>query len=464
METLLTRNVTATRLPSRKRIVLTTMGSLGDLHPYIAIALGLKRHGHDVVMATSRCYEQKIKALDLGFHPIRPDADWLANNDVMRRMMDFRWGTVRVVRDVLLPVLRETYDDTLEAVDGADLLVSHPIAFATRLVAEKTGIPWASTMITPLGFFSAWDVSILAFAPQFSAKLRGLGPAFWGPLLKIGKRAVRYWAEPIDRLASELGLPRKRQNPLGDGHSPDLVMALFSRLHADKQPDWPDQTVVTGFPFYDRYDGTRMPAALAQFLDAGPAPIVFTLGTAASADAGSFYEHATRAAQRLKCRAVLVVGKEWTMKDGNPTLGDGRSNSESGINKVVDGIVTCEYAPFSELFPRSKIIVHHAGIGTTGLAMQSGRPSLVMPFAHDNPDNAERSRRLGIARTISRHGHSAKSLANELRVLIDNPMYARRASQIAEQVQREDGVQTACNALERLLAKDCRLHQVQASA
>lgn len=155
MSALLTANETAADLPGRKWIVLTTMGSLGDLHPYIAIGLGLKKRGHDVVLATSRCYEQKIKALNLGFHPVRPDANWLAQNDVLRRMMDFRWGTVRVVRDVLLPVLRETYEDTLEAAHGADLLVSHPIAFATRLVAEKTGIPWASTMITPLGFFSA---------------------------------------------------------------------------------------------------------------------------------------------------------------------------------------------------------------------------------------------------------------------------------------------------------------------
>ncbi len=441
------------------------MGSLGDLHPYIAIGLGLKKRGHDVVIATSQCYQQKIEALGLGFHPIRPDAHWLATEDVMRRMMDFRWGTVRVVRDVLLPVLEETYQDTLAAAQNADLLVSHTIAFATRLVSEKTGIPWASTMITPLGFFSAWDVSILAFAPDFSIKLRKLGPRFWKPLLKVAKRAVRYWAEPIDRLSAELGLARKKENPLGDGHSPALVLALFSKLHADIQPDWPTQTVVTGFPFYDSYDGSKMLPELAQFLDDGPSPIVFTLGTAASAHAGEFYEHSAAAARQLGRRAVLVVGKEWCMENGNPMLGNKNSKSHNSIQQLHDGIVACEYAPFSELFPRAEVLVHHGGIGTTGLAMHAGRPSLVMPFAHDNPDNAERSRRLGIARTISRYKYTPHTLASELRHLLDNPAYSQKATEVGNQVRQENGVHTACNALESLLNSSRPLsHPIKRSA
>ncbi len=114
-------------------------------------------------------------------------------------------------------------------------------------------------------------------------------------------------------------------------------------------------------------------------------------------------------------------------------------------------MVACDYAPFSGLFPRAAAIVHPGGIGTTGLAMRSGRPMLVAPFAHDHPDNAERVARLGIARTVPRHSYTSARAAAELRRLLDNPAYSQRALAVGEQVRQEDGVQVACDALEGLV-------------
>ena len=83
-----------------KRIVLTTLGSLGDLHPYIAIALGLKARGHEAVLATGECYRRKVEALGLGFRAVRPDSAIVSDPAAMRRFMDLRLGTVRVLRCV----------------------------------------------------------------------------------------------------------------------------------------------------------------------------------------------------------------------------------------------------------------------------------------------------------------------------------------------------------------------------
>src|SRR5215468_2052552 len=139
----------------RRRIVLTTFGSLGDLHPYIAVALGLKGRGHKAVIATSGAYRQKIEALGIGFRAVRPDhPDPEAAPELMRRSMDRRTGSEFVIRQYMMPVLRESYEDTLAAAGGADLLVSHLLTFTTRLVAEKKGIPWVSTNLQPLGFLS----------------------------------------------------------------------------------------------------------------------------------------------------------------------------------------------------------------------------------------------------------------------------------------------------------------------
>src|SRR5215471_4318687 len=147
-----------------KRVVITTIGSLGDLHPFIAIALGLKARGHEPVMATSECYRQKIEALGLGFRPVRPDSAWIADPVKMQRYMHLRWGLVRLAREMMFPVLHDTYADTLAAAEGADLLVSQ-ISLCARLVAEKTGIAWASTVHMPLFFFSAHDLPVFPVLP-----------------------------------------------------------------------------------------------------------------------------------------------------------------------------------------------------------------------------------------------------------------------------------------------------------
>ncbi|MFI5386511.1 MAG: glycosyltransferase [Fimbriimonadales bacterium] len=181
--------------PTRKRILLTAVGSLGDLHPYIAIALGLRERGHEALIATSNCYRQKIEALGLGFRTLRPDSNWVDDRNAMRRIMDLRWGTMRVLRDVLLPVLRESYQDILAAAEGVDLLVSHPLTYATRLVAEKKEIPWASSMTAPAGPFGLRP----SLAPRHTRPLED-APLSWAGVL------VAVWADsqathtPVGRL------------------------------------------------------------------------------------------------------------------------------------------------------------------------------------------------------------------------------------------------------------------------
>jgi rhamnosyltransferase subunit B len=418
------------------RIVLTTLGSLGDLHPYIAIALGLKARGHEAVLATAECYRQKVEALGLGFRAVRPNCDVIADPVMMRRFMNFRWGTIRVLREFFIPAVRQTYEDTLAAVDGgADLLVSHPITWTTRLVAEKKSIPWASTQITPFCLGSAYDPPALPGFPDVSTRLYFLGPNFWGPLRRSLMWATRTWAKPIYRLRSEIGLPAAGDNPLVDGDSPSMVLALFSKVLADKQPDWPSQAIHTGFPVYDQDGAQGLPPELARFLDDGPPPLVFTLGVSSAMVAGSFFEQSIAAAKKLGRRAVLIAGKDPRFLPAS----------------LPDGVIACRYAPYSEVFPNAAVVVHAGGIGTTGLALRSGRPMLVVPYAHDQPDNAARLTRLGVARTIVGHRITSARLVTELGRLLEDPSFSHRALEVGEQVRHEDGAQAACDALETLL-------------
>jgi UDP:flavonoid glycosyltransferase YjiC (YdhE family) len=420
---------------ARRRIVLTTFGSLGDLHPYIAVALGLKERGHETLIATYGSYRAKIEALGIGFRAVRPDLpDREADPELMRRSIDPRTGSEFVIRQLMMPVIRESYEDTLAAAEGADLLVSHLLTFTTPLVAEKNGIPWVSTNLQPLGFLSVHDPPVFPQVPLLS-KLRFLGPTFHGLFFRCAKWSVRAWFEPWHRLRAELGLPPTSSSPLFEGqHTASLVLALFSKLLADRQPDWPPQTVITGFPLYD--EGLGLPPELVDFLGEDSPPIVFTLGSSGEEVAGPFYEHSVTAAKLLCRRAVIIVGKNAHRPAPLP-----------------DGVIACDYAPFSELFPRAAAIVHAGGIGTTALAMRSGRPMLVVPYAHDQFDNAARVERLGVARTITRRRFTPSRVAAELRQLLDDPMYTERTLKIGEPLRQEDGVRAACDALEALLER-----------
>ena len=425
------------RNSSGRRIVLATWGSFGDLHPYIALALELRARGHQPVLATCGIYREKVEAEGIEFHPVRPDV--LPPEDsgaMLERLMDPRRGTEYLFRELLMPHFREQYADFEEAARGADLLVSHPITYAVPVLGELSGLPWVATVLQPLIFTSAYDPPVPPGHPEMMFLTR-LGPRIIGMLFRVVKPRFRRWVEPVDELRAELGLPRG-ENPIFEGQfSPYLNLALFSRVLSSPQPDWPPNTLVTGFPFYDRIEaGLGMPPGLESFLTSGPPPVVFTLGTSAVFAAGDFYRESIEAVRRLGRRAVFLIG---------------RGEMNQLPNPLPDGMLAVDYAPHSELFPRAAAIVHQGGVGTTGQALRAGRPTLVVPFAHDQPDNGYRVARLGGGRMLVRKRYNASRAASELNKLLEEPSYAARAAEIAREVNAENGTVTACDAIEQLL-------------
>ncbi|VTS06344.1 glycosyltransferase [Tuwongella immobilis] len=415
------------------RIVLATFGSFGDLHPYIAVALELQRRGHTPVVATSPAYRAKVESLGLEFAPVRPDLpDPSEYGPFLKRMMHPSKGTQRLMTEFFLPQLANSFADTLAAANGADLLIGHPITFTVRLVAESRGIPWISSVLAPISFLSAYDPPAVPVIPGL-AEWRFLGPWFFRGFFDFAKRATHAWGAPWHALRAELGLPPIRENPLFDAqHSPHRVLAMFSQHYAAPQVDWPTQTHVTGFPWYDRNANDALPDDVRDFLDAGDPPLVFTLGTAAVFDAGSFYVHAMEAARRLKRRAILMIG---TDERNRPT-------------QLPDSIRVVEYAPYSQLFPRAAAVIHQGGIGTTAQAMRAGVPMLVVPFAHDQHDNAARIRRLGVGGKLKRSRWSPRAAVAALQPLLHDPAIAQRANELGHRIHEESGAAIAADRIE----------------
>jgi len=91
--------------------------------------------------------------------------------------------------------------------------------------------------------------------------------------------------------------------------------------------------------------------------------------------------------------------------------------------------------------------VHHGGIGTTGQALRAGKPMLVVPHAHDQPDNGFRVSRLGVARVLDARRYTTSRVIRHLRALLEEPSYRQRAADVGRQVSAERGTDVACDAL-----------------
>lgn len=418
-----------------RRILLTTLGSFGDVNPYLGLAIALRNRGHRPVLATMPFYRRVVEDAGIAFHPIRPDGD-PTDRALMARLMDARRGTEFILRDVVMAHLRETYADLSAAADGADLLISHPITLAAPIVAEERRLPWASCVLAPMSFFSPHDMPVMPAFPAIKRLERVPGLARL--MVTTAHAMTRGWVRDVAHLRREVGLPPGAHPIFAGQHAPHLVLALFSPLLARPQPDWPPHVRITGPVWYNGATPHVLEPDLERFLDAGSPPVVFTLGTSAVGAAGTFYEESVRAIAVTGMRAVMLIGPHG-------------ENHPKGT--LPDTIRIVPAAPHAALMPRASIVVHQGGAGTLHQAMRAGVPMLVVPHAHDQADNAWRATQLGVGRTLQPRRYRASRVASELRRLVDDPSYRARASAVAATVTQEDGAVAACDAIDELLAR-----------
>jgi UDP:flavonoid glycosyltransferase YjiC (YdhE family) len=422
------------------RILLASIGSLGDIHPMIAIGLVLKSRGHEVVFATSSYYHNRLEQLGFITRTLRPDSIKPTDAEMLAQLMDLRKGTGLLLRDYIFANIRNTYEDLSKFATGADAILVSELVYAGRLVAETRHIPWAFLTLAPSSFFSVYDMPVLPGREPF-AVLHKLGPSFNNLLIQIGKWTCASWPEPYYQLRQELGLP-PQDNPIFHAkYSPHLVLAAFSSVVGKRQKDWPASTVITGFAYHDSipdlFDaldgGVNSLQKLKTFLAQGDPPIVFTLGSAAMFAPGTFYEESLAAAKILKQRAVFLMGQ-------NPLF-----------ENLPDTMLAFDYIPFQDIFPYASIVVHQGGIGTSAQALRFGIPTLCVPYSHDQPDNARRLESLGTSLTLRRKDYSAARVAAKLERLLNDQSIKGKAKELAQLMQEEDGATVAADNIEKMI-------------
>jgi UDP:flavonoid glycosyltransferase YjiC (YdhE family) len=242
----------------------------------------------------------------------------------------------------------------------------------------------------------------------------------------------RMLAPEINRFRDELGLAPVRRIIDQWWHSPQRVLGLFPEWFAPAAPDWPAQVRLTQFPLYDGTFTDPAPPELEEFLDAGPPPVIFTPGSAMSQGA-SFFMQSVKACEILGCRGILLT------------------KFPASVPARLPAHVRCfGYVPFSRVLPRAAAFVHHGGIGTTAQALAAGVPQLIMPLAHDQPDNAERVRLMGAALVVNSKHYVAKEIVLKLKQLLDNPIYRKRCLAIRERFTGIDPLDETCRLIEAI--------------
>lgn len=414
--------------------ILNPVGSHGDVHPFIALGLGLTARGHRVTLVTAGPFRRLAERHGFGFRPTVSEAEYdqfTADPDLWHPRKSF---DVLFAREPLARQLRTTFGHVRDLYTPGDtVLVCGSLGIAARLANDALGVPLATVHLQPVALPSV-------VSPPLFPTLR---MRWWWPywvrrlLYAAGGRFIMdpRIGPPLNALRHELGMPPVR-NVWQWKDSPRLVMNLFPEWYASA-PDWPPQCRSVGFLRYDQADAGLSPG-LDEFLAAGPPPVVVSLGSAMRTGHRHFAA-AAEACRRLGVRGLLLCkGREQVPADLPP------------------GVAHFDYAPFSRVFPRAAAVVHHGGIGTTAQALAAGVPQVVMPLAFDQPDNAARLERLGVARSVPAQRFTADRAVAALSAVLDNPTVQAACKTYAAKMTGPDPVAEACRLVEGLAGTDAR--------
>jgi UDP:flavonoid glycosyltransferase YjiC (YdhE family) len=411
-------------------IILFTIGSHGDVHPFVGIGVALRRRGHDVTLITNEHFRALAERAGLGFAALGSENQFQAlmhDPDLWHPTRGFDAVFLRGV----LPCLKEAYERIEQHyVPGQTVMAASSLGFAARCAQEKLGIPTATVHISPAVLRSAYENPRLAVLPMARWMPRKLKQIIWDG-------GDRYFIDPklapkLNEFRASLGLPPVSGILNHWWNSPTRVIGMWPRWYGPVQPDWPGQLRLVGFGLYDETGVTPMSDDLLRWLDSGEPPIAFTAGSA-MAQGAEFYEASAQACVKLNRRGLLLT-----------------RHNEQLPKDLPAGVRHESYAPFGQLLPHCAALVHHGGIGTTAQALRAGVPQLIMPMSHDQFDNARRVEKLLAGLELHRRKYRAHTVARVLNRLMNSDSIRQGCRAVAQKFVGTDVMPLTCEHIEQL--------------
>jgi sterol 3beta-glucosyltransferase len=402
-------------------VTIVTLGTRGDVQPFVALGAGLKEAGHEVTLVTGKSFGTMISGRGLRYVALDMDLLELAQSPEGRAALRSPRGALRMARG-LMPIVRKMLVDQWEAaaLSGADAVVYHPKAMGGYHVAEALGVPGFLALPVPaLSSTRAFPVPVLPL-PDLGGPLNKLSyGAFFRSITLPYRGMVNRWRKET------LGLPALPLSASELELRGEPVVRLYpcSPCVVPVPADWDESSAMTGYWFLDTGSDWRPPDELATFLEDGPPPVYVGFGSAAPDPEGS-RAAALAALRRLGLRGVLVTGR-----------------SVMASPEVVE----IEGTPHDRLFPRMAAVVHHGGAGTTAEGLRAGRPTAVFPSNFgDQLFWGRRVHALGVGpEPVPQKRLTAEGMVAAIHSITDDEDMRRRAAALGEKIQAEDGVARA---------------------
>lgn len=415
------------------RIALATVGTSGDVNPFVGLGQALRARGHDVWLLTNPHFAGLVERCGLPLLPLGTETQYL---EAMAHADS--WHPTRGYRVFLsncLTIVEQAYEHlTALAADGPLVVAASPMVFGARIAQEKHDLRMATIFPNPILLPSVYAPPKLHLMPIPD----WIGP--WGArlLFRIGEAKFDSIIQPaLNAARARLGLPRARQMWKHWRNSPDRIIGLWPEWLYPRQADWPAQAVTTGFVEFDGAATTpshasRNGAWRHELAPHDVKPIVFTAGTG-MCQGHRFFSLAADACRRLNRPGLLLTERREQVPEHLP-----------------EGVRHVAYAPFGELLPHAAALVHHGGIGTAARGMKAALPQLILPLSFDQYDNAFRLSQLGVAASIEQRLARPETVAGRLADLLGSQLVRTCCEHYAAKLAAEDGTAATCDLIERL--------------
>ncbi|GGA51308.1 glycosyltransferase [Pelagibacterium lentulum] len=414
-----------------KRIAIATIGTQGDVQPYVALARALKARGYSVVVGAPDDFEDMVTSHDLEFASLGSRIQEFLTQTRFEKAMSENMlvnmpSLLRQGQQLVDTAARLSWD----MAQGADAIIVNMNTSFGIDIAEALDIPSIMSALQPLN--STSEFPLCAY----------YGPSFGRAFNRVTYTAMTvqqiYYNLPRNKLRRELmGLePRKKGGFFKDTDGTNLTTLYAYSAHVSPRPrDWPKNAIVSGYWMLPDNTGWQPDAAFKAFLAQGDAPIYIGFG--------SMPFGAERNTEILKEAMRLwggraVVARGW-----------------GGINPddLPPSIFAIQKAPHDQLFKHVKGVVHHGGAGTTAAGLHLGLPTFIVPQAVDQPFWGRRIYELGCGpKPVRLRKLTPELLAEALRALDTNAGYARNAQILGEKLRAEDGTANAIKVIERVMA------------
>ncbi len=425
------------------RIGIITIGSRGDVQPYIAVGKGFKRAGYEVRLLTHGAFADAAREAGVDFADLGVDPRTVMEQVMQEAGLASRSSRIALVRQgafmrralrIAQPLLHEGAQRGFQATQDVDALLLSPLGIYIGIpLAHKRGIPAFAANVQPITPTREFPSVLFPPAPAWLAPVRSLYNRVSAEMVErvrwplyrgsMGKAVHAVLGTP---LRSPLAQRRREQTPNFYGFSAHVL---------PRPADWPDFCHVTGYWFLDTKPAFQPPAELEAFLQAGPKPVYIGFGSMMGADERSLTEQVVSALGRCGQRGILLTG--WGALAHVP---------------LPETIFAIDAVPHDWLFPRVAAVVHHGGSGTTGAGLRAGLPSLIVPFIGDQSFWGRQISERGLGPQSIAYTHlNAEAMAQAITTMVTDQAMRQRAATVGEQIRAEDGVGNVVRLVERYL-------------